>query len=58
MKCTLLVRIVDLVISVMFAYIVVMCVRGGNLSSLFLPLVLTVLGANSLYWIIKLSINR
>ena len=47
-----------LVISVMFAYIVVMCVRGENLSPLFLPLVLTVLCANSLYWIVKLSINR
>ncbi len=47
-----------LAISVMFAYIVVMCARGGNLSPLFLPLVLTVLCANSLYWIIKLAINR
>ncbi len=47
-----------LVVSVMFAYIVVMCVIGENLSPLFLPLVLTVLCANSLYWIIKLVINR
>ena len=47
-----------LVISVMFAYIVIMCVRGENLSPLFLPIALTVLGANSLYWIIKLAINR
>ena len=47
-----------LAISVMFAYIVVMCVRGENLSPLFLPLVLIVLCANSLYWIIKLAINR
>ncbi len=47
-----------LAISVMFTYIVVMCVRGGNLSPLFLPLVLTVFCAYSLYWIIKLAINR
>ena len=47
-----------IVISVLFAYIIVMCVKGGNLSPLFLPFVLTVLCANSLYWIIKLVINR
>ena len=47
-----------LVISALFAYSVVMFVRGGNPSPLFLPLFLTVLGANSLYWIIKLAINR
>lgn len=47
-----------LAISSMFAYVVVMCVRGGNLSPLFHPLVLTALCANSLYWIIKLAINR
>ena len=44
--------------TVLFAYTVVMCAIGGNLSPLFLPLVLTVLCANSLYWIIKLAINR
>lgn len=44
--------------TVLFAYTVVMCARGGNLSPLFLSLVLAVLFANSLYWIIKLAINR
>lgn len=47
-----------LAISVIFAYTVVMCARGGNLSPRFLPLVVAVLFANSLYWIIKLAINR
>ena len=48
-----------LAISVIFAYIVVvMSLRGENLSSLFLPLILTVLCANSLYWIIKLFAQK
>ena len=47
-----------LAISVIFAYIVVMCVKGGDLSPRFLPLVLAVLFANSLYWIIKLVASK
>ena len=42
----------------MFAYIVIICVSGMNLSALFLPILFTVLGANSLYWIVRLTLNR
>ena len=47
-----------LVLSCMFAYIVVLCVSGMNLSVLFLPILFTVLGANFLYWIVRLILNR
>ena len=47
-----------LALSCMFAYIVVMCVSGMNLPVLFLPILFTVLGANSLYWIVRLALNR
>ena len=47
-----------LLVACLFAYLVVMCIRGENLSAWFVPMVLTAFCANSLYWIVRLFLNR
>ena len=47
-----------LLVAILFAYVVVMCMRGENLSAMFMPIVLTVLFANSLFWVIRLFLSR
>ena len=47
-----------LLVACLFAYMVVMCVRGENLPAYFMPMVLTAFGANSLYWVVQFFQNR
>ena len=41
-----------------FFYLIIRVVHGGNLSICFLPVCMTVLAVNSLYWIVRLFLNR
>ena len=43
-----------LLVASLFACVVIMCMRGENLSAMFMPIVLTVLCANSLFWVVRL----
>ena len=47
-----------LLVASLFACVVIMCMRGGNLSAMFMPIVLTVFFANSLFWVIRLFLSR
>ena len=47
-----------LLVASLFACVVIMCMRGKNLSAMFMPIVLTVLFANSLFWVIRLFLSR
>ena len=47
-----------LLVACLFAYMVVMCVRGENLLAWFAPMVVTVFCANSLFWVIRLFLSR
>ena len=47
-----------LLVASLFAYVVIMCMRGENLSAMFMPIVLTVFFANSLFWVIRLFLSR
>ena len=47
-----------LLVAILFAYVVIMCMRGENLSAMFMPIVLTVFCANSLFWVIRLFLSR
>ena len=47
-----------LLVACLFAYLVVMCVRGENLLAWFAPMVVTVFCANSLFWVIRLFLSR
>ena len=47
-----------LLVAILFAYVVIMCMRGENLSAMFMPIVLTVFFANSLFWVIRLFLSR
>ena len=47
-----------LLVASLFAYVVIMCMRGENLSAWFTPIMLTVLCANSLFWVIRLFLSR
>ena len=38
-----------LLVAILFAYVVIMCMRGENLAAMFMPIVLTVFFANSLF---------
>ena len=53
-----LISTTKLLVASLFAYLVVMCMRGENLLAYFTPMVLTAFGANSLYWVIRLFQNR
>ena len=50
--------ITKLLVASLFAYLIVMCVRGENLLPCFMPMVLTVFGLNSLYWVVRLFQKR
>ena len=47
-----------LLVASLFACVVIMCMRGKNLSAMFMPIVLTVFFANSLFWVIRLFLSR
>ena len=47
-----------LLVASLFACVVIMCMRGENLSAMFMPIVLTVLCANSLFWVVRLFLSR
>ena len=47
-----------LIVTGMFAYLITMIVKGVNLSAYIMPILLTVLVANTLYWGIRLFLNR
>ena len=47
-----------LVVTGLFAYLIIMIVQGVNLSAYIMPILLTVLVANTLYWGIRLFLNR
>ena len=47
-----------LLVACLFAYMVVMCVRGENLLAWFAPMVVTVFCANSLFWGVRLFLSR
>ena len=47
-----------LLVACLFAYLVVMCVRGENLLAWFAPIVLTVFCTNSLFWAIRMFFSR
>ena len=47
-----------LLVACLFAYLVVMCVRGENLLAWFAPMVVTFFCANSLFWVIRLFLSR
>ena len=47
-----------LLVASLFACVVIMCMRGENLSAMFMPIVLTVFFANSLFWVIRLFLSR
>ena len=47
-----------LLVAILFAYVVIMCMRGENLAAMFMPIVLTVFFANSLFWVIRLFLSR
>ena len=47
-----------LLVAILFAYVVIMYMRGENLSAMFMPIVLTVFFANSLFWVIRLFLSR
>lgn len=53
-----LISTTKLLVASLFAYLVVMCMRGENLLAYFTPMVLAAFGANSLYWVIRLFQNR
>ena len=47
-----------LLVACLFAYMVVMCVRGENLLAWFAPMVVTLFCANSLFWVVRLFLSR
>ena len=47
-----------LLVASLFAYVVIMCMRGENLSAWFTAIMLTVLCANSLFWVVRLFLSR
>ena len=47
-----------LLVASLFAYVVIMCMRGENQSAWFTPIMLTVLCANSLFWVVRLFLSR
>ena len=53
-----LISTTKLLIAILFAYLIVMCMREENLLAYFTPMVLAAFGANSLYWVVRLFLNR
>ena len=47
-----------LLVASLFAYVIIMCMGGENLSAMSMPIVLTVFCANSLFWVIRLFLSR
>lgn len=53
-----LVSTTKLIVLGIFVYLTLMAVRGGNLSAYFILAIMTALTANSLYWAVRLFLNR
>ena len=53
-----LISTTKLLVASLFAYLIIMSMRGENLSVYFTPMVLTAVCANSLYWVVRLFQNR
>ena len=63
-KCRLLtltwhlISTTKLVVMGIFVYLILMAMQGGNLPIFFVPAILILLTANSLYWVIRIFLNR
>ena len=47
-----------LIITGVFTYLTIKVVQGGNLSAYFTPIFVTAISLNSLYWVVRLFLNR
>lgn len=53
-----LVSTTKLIVFGLFVYLMIMAVHGGNLWACFVPATMTVLSVNSIYWIVRIFLNR
>jgi hypothetical protein len=47
-----------LIITGVFAYLTLKGTQGGNLSAYFAPIFISAISLNSLYWVVRLVLNR
>ena len=47
-----------LIITGVFAYLTIKVTQGGNLAAYFTPIFITAICLNSLYWVVRLFLNR
>ena len=47
-----------LIITGVFAYLTIKGTQGGNLSAYFAPIFISAISLNSLYWVVRLVLNR
>ena len=47
-----------LIITGVFAYLTIKGTQGGNLSAYFAPIFISAISLNSLYWVVRLFLNR
>ena len=47
-----------LIVTGVFAYLTIKVTQGGNLAAYFTPIFITAICLNSLYWVVRLFLNR
>ena len=47
-----------LIVTGVFAYLAIKVTQGGNLSAYFAPIFISAISLNSLYWVVRLVLNR
>ena len=47
-----------LIVTGVFAYLAIKVTQGGNLSAYFAPIFISAISLNSLYWVVRLFLNR
>ena len=47
-----------LIVTGVFAYLAIKVTQGGNLSTYFAPIFISAISLNSLYWVVRLVLNR